>query len=338
MTPLRRSWWALAVGAAVLAAPTACASDSGPTITIYSGRTAELIGPLLEQYADESGVDIDVRYGDTSELALLLETEGDKSGADVFLSQSPGATGYLDELGLLAELSPEVLDAVAPGAHAEDGRWVGFSGRQRVLVYNVEQVDESELPDSVFDLTGPEWKGRVGVAPSNGSFQDFVTAMRQDVGDDETAAFLEGLAANDVETFANNNAIVEAVGRGEVDVGLVNHYYNERVLKEDPDAASRNHYFAADDIGSLAIVTAASVLASADDKAAAEDLVRFLLSTEAQEFFRDETLEYPLAAGVDPPEGLPPLDFGAIDGVDLGSLGGGLKGTLDLIEASGLND
>ena len=130
-----------------------------------------------------------------------------------------------------------MLDLVAEGFHAGDGSWVGFSGRKRVLVFNPEITDESELPTTVLDLVKPEWKGRIGVAPSNASFQDFVTAMRFKIGDEATAAWLKGIADNDAFTFANNAAIVAAVGRGEVEVGLVNHYYVYQALAQDPEFA-----------------------------------------------------------------------------------------------------
>ena len=132
-----------------------CSDDDGDAVTIYSGRTEDLIGPLLEQYANESGTGIDVRYGDSGDLALLIEQEGDRSPADVFVSQSPGALGYLAGAGRLQKLPDDVLTLVPERFESDAGDWVGLSGRVRVLVYNTELVDESELPGSVFDLTDP---------------------------------------------------------------------------------------------------------------------------------------------------------------------------------------
>lgn len=333
----RRSW-SLFIGLAVLVAVVASSgcSDSGDRLTVYSGRTEDLIGPLLEDFSEETGTPIDVRYGDSAELAMLLAEEGDKTPADVFISQSPGAVSFVDQQGMLAPLDAAVLDRVDEGNRAADGSWVGLTGRQRVLVYNSELVDPEDLPSSVFELTEPRFEGRVGLAPSNGSFQDFVTAMRQAVGDDATLEWLEGMAQNDSPTYANNTAIVEAVGRGEVEMGLVNHYYNERALAEDPDLPSVNHYFEADDLGSLVLVTAASVLEPSEQKSDANELVEFLLSDDAQTYFADETIEYPLATGVDPPGDLPPLVKPATE-VEFDELGGDLTGTVELIEQSGLS-
>ena len=327
------------LAAVVVAAPllAACGGGGGADLTIYSGRTENLVGPLLERFAEETGLDISVRYGDSSELALLVEQEGDDTPADVFISQSPGALGFLADADRFEPLPETVKELVDDRFEDPDGGWVGLSGRVRVLVYNTELVDEADLPASVFDLTDEAYEGRVALAPENGSFQDFVTAMRAEVGDDEALAWLEAMEANGSPTYDNNNAIVEAVARGEVEMGLVNHYYNERRLAEDPDSPSANHLFEDGDLGSLILVTGVGMVAGTEHAEDAERFIEFLLSEEAQTFFSEETFEYPLAAGVEPHvEDLPPLESIAAPEVDLRSLGGGLAATRELIAESGL--
>jgi len=323
--------------ALLLALATAGCSNSRDAMTIYSGRTQNLIGPLLEQFNKETGIAIDVKYGDSAELALLLDEEGERTPADVFLSQSPGATGFLAGKGRLGQLDAAVLDKVDQRFRNADGRWVGISGRQRVLVYNSEQVTEADLPDSVLELTDERFAGKVAVAPSNGSFQDFVTAMRQLEGEEATATWLKELAANEPRTYANNNAIVEAVSRGEVEMGLVNHYYNYRFQQESPGTPSRNHSFAGDDVGALVIPSTASVLAGTDKTEEATRFLSFLLSAEAQRYFSDQTFEYPLVPGVPAASGLPPLASLRSPDYDVDALGGGLERTVELIRSSGFN-
>jgi iron(III) transport system substrate-binding protein len=296
-----------------------CGSDRD-ALTIYSGRTQNLIGPLLERFNKETGIAIDVKYGESAELALLLDEEGDRTPADVFLSQSPGATGFLAGKGRLGQLDAAVLDKVDQRFRNAEGRWVGISGRQRVLVYNSKQVSEADLPDSVLDLPADRFAGKVAVAPSNGSFQDFVTAMRQLEGEEATAAWLKAMAANEPRTYANNNAIVEAVSRGEVEMGLVNHYYNYRFQRESPGTPSRNHRFA-----------------GTDKAEEATRFVQFLLSQGSQRYFSDQTFEYPLVTGVPAAEGLPPLTSLRSPDYDVDTLGGGLQRTVELIRASGFN-
>jgi iron(III) transport system substrate-binding protein len=319
---------------AVLAA--GCGGDDREALTVYSGRTENLVGPILEQFSDETGIAIDVRYGDSVDLALLLAEEGDRTPADVFLSQSPGTVGFLAQEDRLAAIPASVLELVPERFRSTTGRWVGVTARQRVLVYNEDAVDEAELPQSVFDLTGPAFRGRVGVAPENASFQDFVSAMRQLVGDDRTREWLGAIAANEPHVYANNNAIVEAVGRGEIDMGLVNHYYNYRFLEEDPGLPSRNYQFPGDDPGALLLESTATVLAGTDEPDEARRFLEFLLSPEAQRYFADETFEYPLVTGVAPAADLPPLDTLETPSVDIEELGAELRGTAEMIAESGL--
>jgi iron(III) transport system substrate-binding protein len=326
---------ALALGAGLLAA---CGGGGGGRLVVYSGRTEDLIGPLLERFADETGVGIDVLYGDSADLAVQLDTEGDRSRADVFVSQSPGALGFLDGEGRLLPLPERVLDLVDGRFRADDGDWVGLSGRVRVLVYHSGEADPADLPGSVLDLVDQQYAGRVGIAPTNGSFQDFVTGMRVLLGDDATREWLDGMADNGARAYANNEAVRQAVERGEVDFGLVNHYYNERAKAEDPDVPTENHLFDAGDPGSMILVTAAGILDTAGARRGdAERLVEFLLGERAQRYFAAETFEYPLAAGVEPVVAdLPPIEEIAAPRLDLSELGGGLQATREMIRSSGL--
>ena len=279
---------------------------------------------------------MDVRYGNSADLALLIDTEGSNSPADVFISQSPGAISFLNGKGRLPTLSDSLLNLHPETSRSPDGNWIGLTGRQRVLVYNPNLVLQSDLPDSVFDLTDPKYEGRVGVAPQNSSFQDFITGMRTSEGDEVAADWLRGMAANNSPNYAKNSAIVDAVVRGEVDMGLVNHYYLFRRLDEEPDATAANHYFAPDDIGSLVIVTAGAVLDSSDDLDNAERLLRFLLDEEAQTYFATQTKEYPLVAGVEALPELPPRPELTAVAIYFRDLVGGLERTLDLIRESGI--
>jgi iron(III) transport system substrate-binding protein len=322
------------VAAAVAAG---CGGDdaaSGP-ITVYSGREEELVAPLFEKFTEETGIEVDVRYGDSAELAATIAEEGDNSPADVFFAQDPGSLGAVD--AQLEELPSETLDRVSEGYHDAEGRWVGTSGRTRVLVYNTDRVAEDELPASVLDLTKPEWKDRVGIAPTNASFQAFVTAMRLTLGDERTRTWLEDMKDNGAKTYEKNLPIVEAVASGEIDVGLVNHYYLALVKEEQPDAPVANHLFEDGDPGALVSVAGAGVLESTDQQQDAEAFVSFLLSDDAQRFYADEAEEneYPLVAGIDPPEGLVPLDQIQGPDVELTAFGAELESTVELLRQTG---
>lgn len=324
------------VALVALALLTGACGGSSDTLTVYSGRTENLVGPILEDFTEATGIQIEVRYGPSADLALLIDTEGGQSPADVFISQSPGAIGFLAGEGRLQNIDSAVLSLVDEQFRNADGLWVGVTGRVRVVVYNTDLVDPSELPQSIFDLTGEAYRGRIALAPANGSFQDFVTGMREVHGDDVTAQWLADMNANDAQTYSGNSAIVQAVGRGEVPMGLVNHYYNFRALAEDPSAVSANHYLPSGDIGSLAIITGVGIVDTADNASDAVALIEFLLGQAAQEFFSGETFEYPLAAGVAAADVLPAIDSIGVTTYDFDELGGGLERTKELIDASGL--
>ena len=331
----RTRFIALALLAALVAALAASCGGDDDALTISSGRGEALVSPLFDRFTDETGIEVDVRYGSSGDLALLIEEEGDNTPADVFYSQSPGAVAFLAANDRLDAVAAETLEIVDPRFRDEGGLYVGVSGRQRVLVYNSDLVDADELPDSVYDLTDDRFRGEVAVAPENGSFQDFVTAMRQIDGEQAAEDWLAGMAANQAPTYANNNAIVEAVGRGEVPMGLVNHYYNFRFLEEDPSLPSRNHGFAAGDTGGLVIASSASVVRGTDRPEEAQEFIEFLLQEDAQAYFAEETFEYPLRPGVDPPVEVTPLEDLRPPAFDV-SEGTDLRGTAVLIRDSGL--
>ena len=305
------------------------------TLTVYSGREEELVEPLFERFTEESGIEVDVRYGDSAELAATIAEEGDNSPADVFFAQDPGSLGSIEDQ--LAKLPDEHLGRVDDRFRDGAGKWVGTSGRVRVIAYNTEALSEDEVPDSVFELTDSRWKGKVGIAPTNASFQAFVTAMRETVGDDRTRQWLEDLKANDAQTYERNTPIVEAVASEEIELGLVNHYYLALVKEEQPDAPVANKYLPGDDPGALVSTAGVGVLDSSGDREAAERFVDYLLSEDGQRFYAEEAeeAEYPLIDGVEPKEGLPALDSLQGPEVQLDSFGEELETTLELLSETG---
>ena len=312
-----------------------CGGGSDETLTVYSGREEELVAPLFEMFTEETGIDVEVRYGDSAELAATIAEEGENSPAEVFWAQDPGSLGAVE--GELAPLPEGILGMVPEQFRDADGRWIGTSGRSRVIVYNTEALSEDEVPDSVFELTDPEWKGRIGIAPTNASFQAFVTAMRLAEGDDATREWLLDLRENDVKEYEKNTPVVEAAAAGEIDLGLVNHYYLYLVQEEQPGAPIANHFLEAGDPGALVSVAGAGVLESAGDSSNAERFIEFLLSPEGQSFYVDdaEEAEYPLVEGIDGRPGLPPLDSLEGPSVDLTSFGAEHEATIELLRETG---
>ncbi|MBW3669017.1 MAG: iron ABC transporter substrate-binding protein [Actinobacteria bacterium] len=316
----------------------ACNNDGGDKLVVYSGRNENLVRPILDRFAEDTGIDIQVRYGDTAELAATLLEEGENTRADVFFSQDAGALAALAAAGRLAALPADLTNLVDARFRDPDGRWLGVTGRARVIGYNTDRVPAAEVPDSVFALTDPKWRGRVGFPPTNASFIAFVSALTEQVGRERTKAWLEGLKANDAKRFDNNIVTLEAVADGEVDLGLVNHYYLYNHFKQRPGVPLANHYPGQQPGGEGTFVNVAGlgVLQNTDESEAARRLVEYLLGADAQEYFRTETAEYPMRNGIEPLPELPKLaDLEVID-VPLHRLGRDLQATLDLLREVGL--
>lgn len=315
----------------------AAAPDSANpgNLIIYSGRSESLVQPIIDQFEEATGVNVEVRYGSTSEMAGVLLEEGENSPADLFYAQDPGGLGAVANAGLLTQLPQDILDVVPDRFRAEGGEWVGISGRARVVVYNTDAITDpdSQLPDDLRGFTEPEWNGRIGWAPTNGSFQAMVTALRATWGEEETRAWLEGIKANNPTVYSGNTPIVEGVGNGEVEVGFVNHYYLYRfTTAQGEEFPARNYFLPSGGPGSLIMVSGAGILETADNPENAERFINFLLSIPGQQYFASQTFEYPLVEGVNTVPLLPPLsdlDAIAID-IDLGDLED-LQGTQDLL-------
>lgn len=310
-------------------------AEAGGTLTVYSGRSEELVGPLLEQFTEATGIEVEARYGDTAEMANLILTEGENSPADVFFAQDAGALGAIAGEGLFSELSDVALDRVDARFRSPDRLWVGVSGRARVVAYNTDNLTEADLPDSIFGFTDPAWSGRIGWAPTNGSFQAFVTALRVLEGDDRAREWLEGIEANEPKVYEGNNPALDAVIAGEVDVAFINHYYLMQRLEEDPDATAANYFLTDGDPGALVNVAGVGILGTAPNADAAARLVEYLLSDEAQAYFASETKEYPLVEGVPAAAELPPLSEIGTPDIDLADLAD-LAGTLEMLQEVGI--
>lgn len=320
---------------ALTIALTACGgSDAAGPLVIYSGRSEDLVGPLFDQFMEESGIELEIRYAGSTDLASTLALEGDLSPADLFLSQDPASIGSVADL--LRPLPASLLDQVPTRFSDADGRWVGLSGRARTVVYNTAAVDPADLPDSVFDLLDDRWRGELGVAPTNGSFLAFVAAMILIEGEDVTLRWLEDLAALDPVDFPRNSPIVAAADAGEISIGLVNHYYLHRLEAEQGTVSAANHFLPSGDAASLVMPSAIGILATSKHPDA-ERVVEFLLSRDAQQHFATETFEYPLVPGIEASPGLPDIGSLATPDIDLSALAGALERAAELVAESGLS-
>ena len=325
----------LIVSAAILVA---CGNDSDAgepgSLTIYSGRSESLVGPIIQQFGQATGIKVLTNYAGTPLLAATLLEEGDRTPADVFFAQDPGGLGAVEDM--LATLPDRIMSLVPDWARSPTSKWVGLSGRARTLVYNTEKLTEADLPDDIFDLIDPKWKGRIGWSPTNASFQTMVTAMRALWGEDKTRRWLEGIQDNIPLVYPKNTPQVAAVAAGEIDVGLVNHYYLFRFLAEEGESfPARNYHPRAGGPGATIMVAGAGILEASKNKGVAEKFLEFMLSRVSQQYFASQTFEYPLVEGVNIPPVLVPLSEINQPNIPLKDLAD-VKGTQDLLRETGI--
>jgi iron(III) transport system substrate-binding protein len=333
----------LAAVVALIVITSACGSSSSTSdtteqtadtkLTVYSGRSEELVKDLFTSFTTETGIAVDARYGDSGEMAALLLTEGSSSPADVFFSQDAGALGAVEDM--FAELPEQTLSAVDAQYSAKSGKWVGVTGRVRVVVYNPSLAPTP--PNTIDGLLDPQWSGKIGFAPTNASWQSFVTALRVLRGEAEAEKWLTAFAKNKPVAFEKNSAVRDAVNAGDVSLGLVNHYYLlEKIAAEGASAVTaKNQFMAAGDVGGLVNVAGAGILASTKHSGAAQKFIDFLQSETAAEYFRTKTWEYVLTKGATQAEGIPAFVDLKAPSIDLSNLKS-LDVTQELLQKVGL--
>ena len=308
---------------------------SAQELTVYSGRGEALVGPIIAEFERSSGVKVNIRYGGTAELATLMLEEGDQTPADVFWAQDGGALGAVS--AVFADLPAEVNEGIGAVFRNKADKWAPTSGRTRVLVHSTERVAADELPASITDLVNEDYRGRVAWAPTNGSFQAFLTAFRVTHGDDAARQWLEGMIANDTQIYRNNGTQIEAIANGEVDFGLVNNYYLGRYTGPDPEFPVAQTHFETGDIGNLVNVAGAGIVAASDNQAVALQFIEYLLSPSAQQYITTQGNEYPVIPGIIANPTLESFDtvLEISPEVDIDEISD-LEGTLELLREVGL--
>jgi iron(III) transport system substrate-binding protein len=305
-------------------------------LVVYAGRRQALVEAAIDRFREDTGIDVQARFGNDAELLAALEEEGDRSEADLFWANTSGALGAAANAGLLTPLPDSILqmpEAFVP----QSGLWVPVTVRFRVLAYDPADVDDAALPSSVLDLPQrTDLRGRIGWTPTYSSFQDFVTALTIEEGEDATRAWLEGMQELEPKAYGSNTPMLEALAAGEIDVALTNHYYALRMLQgegvSDGEPPVALHRFAPGDVGNLALVTGAGMLETATNRENAARFLSYLLSEEAQAYAAETVYEYPVIRGVDLPDYFLPFDeaIGLSPDLDFGALRD-MEGTLQLL-------
>jgi len=312
-----------ALAGAAMLAMTACGAAGSPAsstaggsssagkavLVLYNAQHENLMTAVTDAFTAATGIKVEMRNGDDSELSNQIVQEGSASPADVFVTEnSPGMT-LLDTKGLFTGLDAATRAQTPAQYSATNGKWVGFAARSTVLPYNTGKLTAGQAPGSVMDLAKPAWKDRFGISPSGADFQAIVSAVVQLKGEDAAAAWLAGLKAN-AKIYQGNSTVMKAVNSGEIETGIIYHYYWYEDQAEG--GANSDHvklkFLGQQDPGAFVSVSGAGVLASSKHPREAQQFVAFLTSAAGQQaIVGSSTMEYAIASGVAANKVLTPL-------------------------------
>lgn len=312
-------------------------SSSGVTLTLYTGQHEDLSKALATGFEQANGIKVDVRPGEDADLANQIIEEGDRSKADLFMTEEPGQIAALDTKGLFAPVDAATLAKTDSRFNPKSGNWIAYAARSRSIFYNPSLIAEEDLPKSILDLTKPEWKGKFAYAPS-GAFIDTVAYLINTTGEEKTLEWLKGIKENG-QNLRKNGAIRDAVEAGQIGFGLSNHYYWYILAQQKggPDKlASKVHFMSDGDPGALILSSGAGILKTSTHQAEAQKFLAWLADPEGgQKIIAETTPQYPMAPGVKSSMGLKPLSELQPPVVDQGTLGDVNKAK-DLITQAGI--
>ncbi len=296
---------------AVVASATACSSDDGgDELLIYNAQHESLTKEWIDAFTKETGIKVTYRQGGDTELGNQLIAEGDSSPADVFLTENSPAMAAVEDAGLFADVDAATVEQVPAEYRPSTNKWTGVAARTTVFAYNTSKLREDQLPRSIMDLEQPEWKGRWGAPPPKADFQAIVAAMLQLTGEQATSAWLAGMKTN-ATLLQDNIATLRAVNDGEIDGGIIYHYYwyRDQAKTKEISANTALHYFRNEDPGAFISISGGGVLESSKKKDQAQQFLKYITGKSGQEVLEKGTsFEYPVASGVPANPALPPLD------------------------------
>jgi iron(III) transport system substrate-binding protein len=335
---------AVAAALAVALSVAACGGSTGTgaggaseaTITLYNAQHEDLMKLMVAGFTKETGIKVKMRSGEDPEMANQIIQEGAASPADVFVTENSPAMTLVDSKGGFAKLDQATLAQVRPQYAAANGQWMGFAARSTVLAYNSKQLIPAQLPASIMDLAQPQWKGKFGIAAAGADFEAIVSAVLALKGDAATAEWLKGLKAN-AKIYRGNGAVMKAVNAGEIQAGVIYHYYwyQDRAESGANSASTELHFFGNSDAGAFVGVSGAGVLKSSKHQAEAQRLVKYLTGKNGQKILADSNaLEYSISADVPTNPKLKPLSELSPPNVDISKLNG--PRVVELMQQAGL--
>jgi iron(III) transport system substrate-binding protein len=286
----------------------AYAQASPQAIVVYNAQHASLTQEWSDGFTRESGVKITIRKGGELELGNQIVQEGSASPADVFLTENSPAMALVDKAELFKPLQPDVLSLVPEQFRPQNGNWLGVAARTTVFAYNKTKLKPDQLPKSLLDLADARWKGRWAASPSGADFQAIVSALLEMKGEEATLAWLKAMKAN-ARIYRGNVAVMKAVNAGEIDGGVIYHYYyfTDQAKTGENSGNVALHYFRNKDPGAFVSISGAGVLASSKHASEAEAFIKWIAGKGQDVLRTGGSFEYAIGLGAHSNPKLEPL-------------------------------
>ena len=298
----------LAAAAAVGLTLAAVGDAGAQEVNIYNARHYGTDQQLWDAFTKETGIAVNVVEANHDELIQRLVAEGENSPADIFVTVDAGRLALAAEKDLFAPIKSVILEAAVP-AHLRhpDGLWYGLAMRARVIVYDKARVNPAEL--STYEaLADPKFKGRILVRSSSSVYNlSLMGSIIAADGPEKAEAWAKGLVDNMARPPEGGDTDqIEAVAAGVGDIAISNTYYFARLLaSEKPEERALAEKLAIffpnqGDRGTHVNISGAGILKAAPNRENAIKLLEYLVLPEAQRYFADISLEYPVNPAVKP--------------------------------------
>lgn len=284
-------------------------ADPG-ALQVYSSQHENLTKAWTEAFTAATGIKVQVRKGSDASMGHQIVAEGSASPADVFLTENSPAMTLVERNKLLAPLDETTRQQVPAALTPSSKAWTPIAARSTVLVYNTAKLDKADLPRSLMDLARAQWKDRWGCAPGGADFQAIVAGMLAGQGERRTVEWLTGLKTN-ARVLQNNIATMKSVNAGEIDCGVIYHYYwyRDQAGTREGSANTALHYFRNQDPGAFVSLSGGAVLARTKKPTEARKFLAFVTSKAGQQVLVDsQSMEYAVGNGVASSPALPPLN------------------------------
>jgi iron(III) transport system substrate-binding protein len=278
--------------------------SSDDELVVYTARLHYGEEEVFRRFAEDTGYDVKLFGGTGPGLTERMRAEDEDTPADVLITVDGANLEQALEEDLLQPFASAALEREIPARLRDpEGRWYGLTTRARTIMRSTERLPESAAPDTYEALGDPRFRNSLCLRTSDSVYNSsFVADQIAKHGREETEQMLEAWMANDPLILGSDVDVLEAIEAGRCDVGLTNHYYLGRILAEDPDFAVEPVWADQDGRGTHVNLSGAGIAKHSDNVEAAQELIEYLASPEAQALFAETNSEFP----ANPEADLPP--------------------------------